>query len=422
MTSLRILMFTTFYPPYSFGGDAVGVQRMAQALAARGHHLTVVHTEDAYLTLGGQPAPGAEPDDGVERIGLRASNGFVATLLTQQLGKPISHRSRIAEITDRGWDIIWHNNASLVGGPGLLEMGDALKVYEAHEHWLVCPTHVLWRHGRELCDKRECLRCVLHHRRPPQFWRYTGLLERQMKNIDLVIAKSEFSRTKHREFGLQSQMEVLPYFLPDLDLATAPDPVRQERPYFLFVGRLEKIKGLQDVFPAFATDGGADLIIAGDGDYGRELRRLAADNPRIKFLNRMPPDALTAYYRGAVALIVPSVCYETFGIILIESFRLATPVIARALGPFPEIVEAAGAGILFRDQRELSEAIAKMLSDSDFRATTAQNARAGFENIWREDRVLAAFGAAFARAAHNKGDQALAKSLEQGALENEARG
>ena len=136
----------------------------------------------------------------------------------------------------------------------------------------------------------------------------------------------------------------------------------------------------------------------------------------------MPPDALTAYYRGAVALIVPSVCYETFGIILIESFRLATPVIARALGPFPEIVEAAGAGILFRDQRELSEAIAKMLSDSDFRATTAQNARAGFENIWREDRVLAAFGAAFARAAHNKGDQALAKSLEQGALENEARG
>ncbi len=35
MTELKILMFTTFYPPYSFGGDAIGVQRMARALAAR---------------------------------------------------------------------------------------------------------------------------------------------------------------------------------------------------------------------------------------------------------------------------------------------------------------------------------------------------------------------------------------------------
>ena len=51
MTPLRILMFTTFYPPYSFGGDAVGVQRMARALVERGHQVAVVHDEDAYLTL-----------------------------------------------------------------------------------------------------------------------------------------------------------------------------------------------------------------------------------------------------------------------------------------------------------------------------------------------------------------------------------
>ena len=55
MTELKILMFTTFYPPYSFGGDAIGVQRMARALAARGHQVTVVHDEDSYLILGGSP-------------------------------------------------------------------------------------------------------------------------------------------------------------------------------------------------------------------------------------------------------------------------------------------------------------------------------------------------------------------------------
>ena len=63
MTSLRILMFTTFYPPYSFGGDAIGVQRMARALAARGHQVTVVHDEDAHRNLGGPPPSDAARSD-----------------------------------------------------------------------------------------------------------------------------------------------------------------------------------------------------------------------------------------------------------------------------------------------------------------------------------------------------------------------
>lgn len=419
MRSLRILMFTTFYPPYSFGGDAVGVQRMAQALVQRGHDVTVVHEEDAYLVLGGKPGPD-NSDDGVRRIGLRASNGFVSTLLTQQLGRPISHRSKIQNIVDEGWDIIWHNNTSLVGGPGLLEFGDGLKIYEAHEHWLVCPTHVLWRHGRELCDERQCLRCVANYRRPPQLWRYTGLLERQLNHIDLIVAKSRFSQKKHRQFGMKKEMEVLPYFLPSLDLADAPEPAQHDRPYFLFVGRLEKIKGLQDVFPAFAEDRGADLLIAGDGDYADELKRLAGDNPRIQFLGRKPLDELTAYYRGAEALIVPSVCYETFGIILIESFRLGTPVIARKLGPFPEIVERAEAGMMFSDHTELMGAIQTMLDDPTRRAQFSANARRGFEEYWSEDKVLSQFGASFARAARRKGAAELARALEAGAFENGA--
>jgi len=168
MTSLKILMLTTFYPPYSFGGDAVGVQRMAMALAARGHQVTIVHDEDAFLSLGGRPTSEETEIDGLTRIGLRSRVGFLSNVLTQQSGYPVIHGARIRRIVEQGcFDIIWHNNASLVGGPGLLGMGNGLRVYEAHEHWLICPTHVLWRHNRELCDKKECVRCVLHYRRPP---------------------------------------------------------------------------------------------------------------------------------------------------------------------------------------------------------------------------------------------------------------
>ena len=421
MRSLRILMFTTFYPPHSFGGDAVGVQRMARALAVRGHDVTVVHDEDAYFSLGGAMPSDGPSDDGVKTIGLRSRNGVLANLLTQQTGRNLLHRREIERIVKNGkYDIIWHNNISLVGGPGILSVGQSLKIYEAHEHWLVCPTHVLWRHGRELCDERQCLRCVLNHKRPPQVWRYTGYLDRQLDQMDMIIAKSEFSRAKHREFGLRQDMTVLPYFLPDLAPASLPKPAEHPRPYFLFVGRLEKIKGLQDVFPAFDKYPDADLLILGDGDYAGPLKRMAAGNDRIRFLGRKTPDELNAYYRGALGLIVPSVCYETFGIILIESFRLGTPVIARRLGPFPEIVETAGAGTLFETEGELLAAMTSLHRDPDLRAGQAKAARDAFKERWSEKPVLAAYGAALAQAAHQKGDAELAKVLEAGAFETGA--
>jgi glycosyltransferase involved in cell wall biosynthesis len=90
------------------------------------------------------------------------------------------------------------------------------------------------------------------------------MLGRALDHVDLIVAKSEFSRAKHRDFGLRHEMEVLPYFLPDLPKLA--EPYRgHPRPYFLFVGRLEKIKGLQDVFPAMDRHPDADLLILGDG-------------------------------------------------------------------------------------------------------------------------------------------------------------
>ena len=393
MTVGRIAMLTTFYPPYNFGGDGVGIQRLARAFARRGWHVTVVHEADAYLTLAGQaPAPAPE-EDGIEVVPLRSPLGAASSLLTHQLGRPVAHHRRLRSLLAPGaFDIIWYNNVSLVGGPGLLAYGDALKVYEAHEHWLVCPTHVLWRHNREVCEARECLRCTLTYRRPPQIWRHTGYLRRQLKHVDAFIAKSEFSRDKHREFGFPRDMEVIPYFLSDEAPEAPPgETAPQARPYFLFVGRLEKIKGVQDILPLFQGPGEADLLVIGSGEYEAELRAQAGEAARIKFLGRMPQDALARYYRHARALIVPSVCYETFGIILIEAFRLGTPVIARALGPFPEIVQKCGGGLLFDNEKGLANALGYLLEAPERRRELGERARRGFELHWSEGAVMAQY-------------------------------
>ncbi len=423
MRPLRFCHFTTFYPPHNFGGDGVGIQRLCRALARRGHEVTVVHDTDAFYSLhsGPDPVEQPEPEDSASMrfVRLRSKLGKVSSLLTQQLGRPVVHAAAIRRVLDEGdFDVVNFHNMSLVGGPGLLSYGDAVKLYMAHEHWLVCPSHVLWRHGRELCTGRECLRCVLSYRRPPQLWRYTNALAREGRHVDAFIAMSEFSRQKHAEFGFPFDMEVLSYFLPDLPpqaaAETAPGPEDaspHERPYFLFVGRLEKIKGLDDVIPLFRDYPDADLLIAGDGEYAGTLRELGKDLPRVKFLGRIPLDDLARYYRHAIALIVPSVCYETFGIILIEAFRQRTPVIARRIGPFPEIVERAGGGELFTTGAELLAALRRMQADPGRRDELARRGQEAFRENWCESAVLPRYLDIIRRAAQRRGDSRVLDAL-----------
>jgi glycosyltransferase involved in cell wall biosynthesis len=418
MSALRFCMLTTFYPPYSFGGDAIGIQRFARALVRRGHHVTVMLDVDAYNVLSHRPEPALPPaDDGIEVIPLRSRTPRLSVLLTQQTGYPVLQGATIRRLLAEGnYDVIVYNNVSLVGGPGLLACGDALKLYMAHEHWLVCPSHVLWRHGRELCTGRECLRCVLHYHRPPQLWRYTGLLERQLHHIDAFIAMSEFSRDKHREFGFRPDMEVVNYFLPDNDATkriSDADSSPHERPYFLFVGRLEKIKGLDDVIPVFQDYDKADLVIAGDGEYTATLQKIAGNNPRVRFLGRVAPDDLDRYYRHAIALIVPSVCYETFGIILIESMRQGTPVLARRIGPFPEIINRSNGGLLFETPGELASAMLQLQDDPSLRDRLAAQGREGFLKYWSENAVIPAFLDVVKRAAQRTGRMAIVNKLEK---------
>ena len=411
MSGLRFAMVTTFYPPWSFGGDAIAIQRLSHALVRRGHHVSVIHDADAYqMHARGRPTV-APAGDGVEVVTLRSAMGAASCLLTQQTGRPLVHGARIGRFLDEGrFDVINFHNVSLIGGPGVLGLGRGVKVYSAHEHWLVCPTHVLWRHAREVCTGRECLRCVLHHRRPPQVWRYTGFLERQLQHVDAFIAMSEFSRRKHREFGFTRDQAVVPYFLPDADGASTPAGAPpHDRPYFLFVGRLEKIKGLDDVIPVFRDYAAADLLIAGDGEHGAALRSLAADIPRVKFLGRLTQEALAPYYRNAVALIVPSICFETFGIVIIEAFRQGTPVLARRIASFPEIVEAAGGGELFWTPDELAAAMRRLQTDRPRRDRLGRAAFEGFRRYWSERAVIPRYldvvrGAAAAKGAARVAD------------------
>ncbi|MBM3991202.1 MAG: glycosyltransferase family 4 protein [Planctomycetes bacterium] len=413
--SLRVAHVTTFYPPRNFGGDGIGIQRLVRALASHGIHNTVIFDADAFAVLSGRAPPSVPAEHNVEVVALSSTAPRLSLLAVQQLGRPVAHAARLRELLAPGrFDIVLFHNVSLIGGPAVWSHGDALKLDFAHEHWLVCPSHVLWRHGRELCTGRECLRCQLHHRRPPQLWRHTSLLERHGRAVDAFVAMSEFSRAKHREFGFPFEMEVLPYFL--CEESAAPAPARpQTRPFFLFVGRLERIKGLDDVIPLLREFPEADLLVAGTGGHEGALRELGRDLPNVRFLGRVSEGDLRALYAHCEALVVPSSCFETFGIILIEAFRAGAPVIARRLGPFPELVETSGAGELFASTDELRSALRRSLADPARRAGLAAAGRAAFSAHWSERAVLPRFFDLLARTARRRGRLELAERIDEAA-------
>jgi glycosyltransferase involved in cell wall biosynthesis len=175
-------------------------------------------------------------------------------------------------------------------------------------------------------------------------------------------------------------MRLLPNFVsaPEDPLPDAPHP----RPYFLFVGRLEKYKGLQDVIPHFAGKGDYDLLILGRGGYEHELRRLAQDSPRVHFSGWIGADLVGAYYQHARALVAASLTYETFGMVVVEAMARGAPVIARDLGAYPELIAASGGGLLFHDAESLAACLGRLGADDALRTRLGEAARAAYAKYW----------------------------------------
>jgi len=381
VTPLRFCMVTTFYPPYHFGGDAMYVYRLSHALARRGHSVDVLHDRDAYhLARRGEPAQRFADDPNVRVTAMKSAFGALSPLLTQQTARPLLKPDVRRELEGGAYDVIHFHNMSLIGSTAL-GFGRGVKLYTTHEHWLVCPMHVLWKFDREPCDAPQCLACTIRGRRPPQLWRYTGRLTRDLAHVNRLLSPSRFTRQRHIDAGIDRPITVLPYFVP---APPDPAPSQPERPYFLYVGRLVKLKGVDTLIRAFRRYPDADLVIVGDGEERGALERLAAGMPNVVFAGPKDQAQLASLYRDAIALVMPSIGYEVFGIVLIEAFAQKTPVIVRRLGGMPEAVEDSGGGLLFSTEDELLDAMRQIQASPALRRDLGERGHHGYLAHWSE--------------------------------------
>lgn len=110
------------------------------------------------------------------------------------------------------------------------------------------------------------------------------------------------------------------------------------------VSRLERIKGMDLVVPAFASaakdNNRLRLLVVGDGSLRSLMERQASEygvTDRVDFAGRQPQSELQDYYDRIDILLMPSRS-EGFGLTAIEGMARGCVTIAAEVGGLPEVV------------------------------------------------------------------------------------
>ena len=122
--------------------------------------------------------------------------------------------------------------------------------------------------------------------------------------------------------------------------------------YVLYLGGLYRDKGVMTVAKAFAKLPHIPLKFVGTGDAEQELGDYIQQNrlTNIELVGYKSGQQKLDYLRNSMFTVVPTHCYETFGLVVLEAFASGKPVVASAIGSLPYVVEPEQTGFLFQPQ------------------------------------------------------------------------
>jgi glycosyltransferase involved in cell wall biosynthesis len=186
--------------------------------------------------------------------------------------------------------------------------------------------------------------------------RYLSLLKRVATTADHILTVSENSKRDIVELLNIPDEKISntyqPVEIPATHLEETPNEIAatlsselnlKYRNYYLFFGAIEPKKNINRLVQAYiSTDTQAPLVIAGPRAWGPEclqlIDRVVAGEfgNRVRYVGYLRSDRLIRLIRGAKATIFPSL-YEGFGLPVIESMLLGTPVITSNTSALPEI-------------------------------------------------------------------------------------
>lgn len=283
-------------------------------------------------------------------------------------------------------------------------------VQTLHNYRLVCPAATLLRNG-QVCEEclgrsmawpgiaHSCYRgsrsataaaaAMVAGHRIAGTWR---------EAVNLYIALTEFARHKFIDGGLPAdRIVVKPNFVE-------PDPGLKQGPgeYALFVGRLSEEKGLDVLLKTWSRQRETiPLRIAGEGPLKNTIANKIREGgiKGVELVGYVDHCALVQMLRRARFLILPSVWYEGFPLVIVEAFACGVPVIASRLGAMQEIIADGKTGLLFspRDPANLATTANWAWNHSEEMTDFGLRARAEFERKYSARQNYASLMAAYRR-------------------------
>jgi len=330
------------------------VRYLAKELVKRRHEVHILHSLDAYRIRRKRSRDRSQLDG----VHIHAVQTYfnLSSYAAYVLGNSSSVIKKFGRLVEEiKPDVVHHHNISLLGYGILRKWGDYLNLYTSHDYWLICQQNNLLKNGSEICERRSCFLCALRCGRPPQFWRHRKEFKEAVRDIDILITPSNYTKNSISR---------------DLDLRTATIPNFVPEPadngessgfsnFFLYAGVLEKHKGVLNLINIYKEISGkvdAKLVIAGDGVLKHEIEEFVKRSElegKVILLGWVNRDSLCRLLRDATALIVPSICPENCPLTALEALSVGTPVITSSIGGLTEIIERIDEGLLYESQDEL---------------------------------------------------------------------
>lgn len=245
----------------------------------------------------------------------------------------------------------------------------------------------------------------------PDARRYYGQIRDAVAAADRIIAVSRTTRQDLIDLvdrRADEKTVVVPegvgrVFAPR-DPCVAAGEVRKRfgiaRPYFLFVGTIEPRKNLSRLLAAFGQfrektgSDAPDLVLAGGRGWLDEgIDALAAPlGSAVRFLGRVPDDALVSLYNASVAHVLVSL-YEGFGLPPLEAMACGKATLVSNTSSLPEVVGDAGLYVPPEDVEAIADALERLWEDVALRQSLGERGRlraAAFDwaSVGRQTRAV----------------------------------
>jgi phosphatidylinositol alpha-mannosyltransferase len=157
---------------------------------------------------------------------------------------------------------------------------------------------------------------------------------------------------------------------------TPIDEFMDEKLNILFVGRLEKRKGVEYLLEAYKRVKReipeSRLIVAGPGTrlrhkYEKRIKRSGLED--VIFTGYVSYDDLPRYYKTADIVCSPATGKESFGIVLLEAMAAGKPIIASDIEGYASVLTHGAEGILVppKNPEKLAEALLSLMDDKPLR-------------------------------------------------------